>query len=285
MTARVLDGTAVAAATLDRIRGEVAEFVAAHGRMPVLATVLVGDDSESCTHARVTADRCAAVGMTSRHVELTGPVTTKEVAARVRELSADPDVDGILVPHPVPGDIDARAVFDAIDPAKDVDGVTSISFARMAFGEPGFVAAAPGGIMALLEAYEVRLPYRYAVIVGRSPNLGRPVGMLLLARDVTVTYCHSHTIDLAAHIAEADLLITAAGRPGLIRGKWIKQGAIVIDAGNADETGDVELAAAAERASLIASKPGGVAPMTIATQLAQTLRAAREREQSASPRF
>ncbi|HEV2778980.1 MAG TPA: bifunctional 5,10-methylenetetrahydrofolate dehydrogenase/5,10-methenyltetrahydrofolate cyclohydrolase [Actinophytocola sp.] len=271
MTARVLDGTAVAKATLDRVRGEVAEFVAAHGRAPVLATVLVGDDSTSCTH--MTADRCAAVGMTSRHVELAAPVTTGEVAARVRELSADPDVDGILVRHPMPAGIDARTVFDAIDPAKDVDGVTSVSFARMALGEPGFVAAPPGGIMALLDAYEVRLPYRYAVIVGRSPTLGRPLGMLLLARDVTVTYCHSHTIDLAAHIAEADLLITATGRPGLIPGKWIRQGAIVVDAG----AGDVEFDAAAERASLITPVPGGVGPMTIATLLAQTIRAARER--------
>jgi methylenetetrahydrofolate dehydrogenase (NADP+) / methenyltetrahydrofolate cyclohydrolase len=277
VTARILDGKAVAAATLDRVRVEVAEFVAAHGRVPVLATVLVGDDSASRTHARLTADRCAAVGMTSRHVELAAPVTTGEVVARVRELSADPDVDGILVRHPLPAGIDARAVFDAIDPAKDVGGATRVSLARMALGEPGFVAAAPGGIMALLDAYEVRLPYRYAVIVGRSPILGRPVGMLLLARDVTVTYCHSRTIDLAAHIAEADLLITAAGRPGLIPGKWIRQGAIVVDAGYADNTGDVEFDTAAERASLITPVPGGVGPMTIATLLAQTIRAARER--------
>jgi methylenetetrahydrofolate dehydrogenase (NADP+)/methenyltetrahydrofolate cyclohydrolase len=275
MTARILDGKAVAAVTLDRVRSEVAEFVAAHGRVPVLATVQVGDDA-SCDHVRLAAGECAAVGVTSRHVELAAPATTGEVVARVRELSADPDVDGILVRRPLPGGIDARAVFDAIDPAKDVDGVTRVSFARMALGEPGFVAATPGGIMALLDAYEVRLPYRYAVIVGRGPNLGRPVGMLLLARDVTVTCCHSHTIDLAAHIAEADLLITAAGRPGLISGKWIRQGAVVVDAGYTDGTGDVE-PSAAERASLIASLPDGVAPMTTATLLAQTIRAARER--------
>ncbi len=279
MTARILDGKAVAAATLGGVRGEVAEFVAAHGRVPVLATVLVGDDSASRAHARTTADRCAAVGMTSRLVELAAPVTTEEVVARVRELSADPDVDGILVRHPMPGDIDARVVFDAIDPAKDVDGVTSVSLARMALGEPGFVATTPGGIMALLDAYDVRLPFRHAVVVGRSPVLGRPVGMLLLARDATVTYCHSHTIDLPAHVAAADLLVTATGRPGLISGKWIQQGAIVVDAGYADNTGDVEFEAAAERASLITPVPGGVGPMTVATQLAQTLRAAREREQ------
>jgi methylenetetrahydrofolate dehydrogenase (NADP+) / methenyltetrahydrofolate cyclohydrolase len=277
VTARMLDGKAVAAATLDRVRGEVAEFVAAHGRVPVLATVLVGDDSASRGYVRRKADRCAAVGMTSRHVELAAPVTTEEVVARVRELSADPDVDGILVQHPVPGGVDARTVFEAIDPAKDVDGVTRASLARMALGEPGFVTAAPGGIMALLDAYDVRLSFRHAVVVGRSPTLGRPVGMLLLARDATVTYCHSHTIDLPAHIAEADLLIAATGQPGLIRGKWIRQGAIVVDAGYADNTGDVEFDAAAERASLITPVPGGVGPMTIATLLAQTIRAARER--------
>jgi methylenetetrahydrofolate dehydrogenase (NADP+)/methenyltetrahydrofolate cyclohydrolase len=270
-----MDGKAVAAATLDRVRGEVAEFVAAHGRVPVLAMVLVGDDPSS--RARMVADRCAAVGMTSRHVELAAPVTTGEVVARVRELSADPAVDGILVRRPVPGGVDARAVFEAIDPAKDVDGVTRASLARMALGEPGFVAASAGGIMALLDAYQVRLPYRYAVVVGRSPILGRPVGMLLLARDVTVTYCHSYTIDLAAHIAEADLVVTAAGRPGLIRGKWIRQGAVVVDAGYADNTGDLEFDAASERASLITPVPGGVGPMTIATLLAQTIRAARDR--------
>jgi len=276
VTARILDGKAVAAAMLDRVRGEVAGFVAAHGRAPVLATLLVGDDRAAHIPVRPEAGECAAVGITSRRVELAAPVTTGEVVARVRELSADPDVDGILVRRPVPGGVDARAVFDAIDPAKDVDGVTRVSFARMALGEPGFVAATPGGIMALLDAYEVRLPYRYAVVVGRGHNLGRPVGMLLLARDVTVTYCHSRTIDLGTHIAEADLVITAAGRPGLIHGKWIRQGAVVVDAGYTDGTGDVE-SSATERASLIASVPDGVGPMTIATLLAQTIRAARER--------
>lgn len=271
MTARILDGSAVAAATLDRVRGEVAEFSAAHGRMPVLATVLVGDHPTARAYLRVTADQCAAVGMTARRVELAAPVTTEEVVARVRELSADPGVDGIVVHQPVPAGIDARAAFEAIDPAKDVAGVTRTSLARMALGEPGFVAAAPGGVMALLDAYGVRLAYRYAVVVGRGPRLGKPVGMLLLARDTTVTHCHSYTIDLAAHVAEADLLITAAGRPGLVRGKWIKQGSVVVDAGHADDTGDVEFDAAAERASLITSVPGGVRPMTVATLLTQTV--------------
>jgi methylenetetrahydrofolate dehydrogenase (NADP+)/methenyltetrahydrofolate cyclohydrolase len=275
VTARLLDGKAVSAAMLDRVRGEAAEFAATYRRKPVLATVLVGDDHALRRSVRVKADGCATVGVTWRRVQLASPVSTDEVAARVRALSADPEVDGILVQRPLPADVDEQAVFEAIDPAKDVDGVTRISLARMALGEPGFVAATPGGIMALLAAYDVRLSYRHAVVVGRGAALGRPTGMLLLAHDATVTYCHSHTIDLPAHVAEADLLVTATGQPGLIRGKWIKQGAVVVDAGHADP-GDVEFDIAAERASLITTVPAGVGPMTTATLLAQTVRAARQ---------
>jgi len=278
MNATLLDGRAVAAATLDRVRDEVTEFVAMRGRKPVLATVLVGDDPASHTYVRMKTNRGAAVGMTSRRVELAASVSTVDVVARVRELSADPEVDGILVQHPLPAHVDERMVFEAIDPAKDVDGVTCASFGAMAFGAPGFASATAGGIMALLDAYDVRLAYRQAVVIGRSPILGRPMGMLLLARDATVTYCHSRTIDLATHVAEADVVVAAAGRPGLVRGKWIKQGAVVVDAGYADDAGDVEYVVAAERASLITPVPGGVGPMTIATLLAQTARAARERK-------
>jgi methylenetetrahydrofolate dehydrogenase (NADP+)/methenyltetrahydrofolate cyclohydrolase len=271
MNARILDGRAVATATLEQVQDEVRDL----GRFPVLATVLVGDDPASHTYVRMKADRCAEVGITSRRVELAADATTEEVVARVRELSADPDVDGILVQHPVPDHVDERAVFEAIDPEKDVDGVTYASFAAMALGEPRFASATPGGIMALLDHYDVRLAYRQAVVIGRSPILGKPMGMLLLARDATVTYCHSRTIDLAAHVGEADLVIAAIGRPGTVRGKWIKQGAVVVDAGYADNTGDVEYAAATERASFITPVPGGVGPMTIATLLAQTVRAAK----------
>ncbi len=277
MNARILDGRATAAKTLARVRDDVTEFVAKYDRTPVLATVLVGDDPASHTYVRMKANRCAETGMTSRRVELPETATTDEVVARVRELSADPDVDGILVQHPVPSHVDERAVFEAIDPAKDVDGVTYASFAAMALGEPTFASATPGGIMALLDAYDVRLAYRQAVVIGRSPILGKPMGMLLLARDATVTFCHSRTIDLAAHVGEADVVVAAVGRPGLIRGKWIKQGAVVVDAGYADNAGDVEYAVAAERASLITPVPGGVGPMTIATLLAQTVTAARGR--------
>jgi methylenetetrahydrofolate dehydrogenase (NADP+)/methenyltetrahydrofolate cyclohydrolase len=176
----------------------------------------------------------------------------------------------------VPAHIDERAAFEAIAPSKDVDGVTMHSFAAMAFGEPGFHSCTPGGILRLLDAYDVELSGKHAVVVGRSPILGKPVGMLLLNRDATVTYCHSRTRDLAAHVRSADVVVAAVGRPELIRGEWIKNGAVVVDAGyNPGNVGDVEYAAAARRAGLITPVPGGVGPMTIAVLLAQTLAAAR----------
>jgi methylenetetrahydrofolate dehydrogenase (NADP+) / methenyltetrahydrofolate cyclohydrolase len=278
VTAQILDGRAVSAAILERICREVAEFTGENGRVPVLATVLVGEDPASRTYVRMKANRCTEVGMLSRRVELDAATGTETLVSRIRELSTDPAVDGILLQHPVPVHIDERAAFEAIDPSKDVDGVTRASFATMAFSEGGFQPATPGGIMALLDAYEVALAGKHAVVVGRSSILGKPMGMLLLARDATVTYCHSRTVSLADHIARADIVVAAVGRPELIRGAWIKPGAVVIDAGYANNTGDVEYTAAAEKASLITPVPGGVGPMTIATLLAQTIRAAQNHQ-------
>lgn len=267
-------------AVLDRIRREVAEFVDEHDRTPTLVTVLVGDDPASGTYVRMKANRCAKVGMHSRRIELDATVSTETLVSRLQELSADAGVDGILLQHPVPDHIDERVAFEAIDPSKDVDGVTRTSFATMAFDEGGFRSATPGGIMALLDTYEVPLAGQHAVVVGRSPILGKPVGMLLLARDATVTYCHSQTTNLADRVAEADIVVAAVGQPEMIRGDWVKPGAVVVDAGYSDNTGDVEYAAAAEKAASIAPVPGGVGPMTIATLLAQTVVAAREHESS-----
>lgn len=280
MTARILDGRSVAAAMLDRVGREVEEFVIEHRRAPVLATVLVGDDPASHTYVRMKASRCAKVGMRSQRIELDASISTGELVVRIGQLSADPSVDGILLQHPVPAHINERAAFEAIAPSKDVDGVTRTSFVTMAFDEGGFSSATPGGIMALLDAYDIPLAGKHAVVVGRSPILGKPAGMLLLARDATVTYCHSRTADLASHVAEADVVIAAVGRPGLIHGEWIKPGAVVVDAGYADNTGDVDYPAAAERASFITPVPGGVGPMTIATLLAQTIKAARDHEKA-----
>jgi methylenetetrahydrofolate dehydrogenase (NADP+)/methenyltetrahydrofolate cyclohydrolase len=274
MSAQLLDGRAVSATILDRVRKEVAEFVGEYDRVPTLATVLVGDDPASHTYVRMKANRCAEVGIRSRRIELDAEITTTEVVERIRQLSDDPAVDGILLQHPVPHHIDERAAFEAIAPSKDVDGVTRTSFATMAFDEGGFHSATPGGIMALLDAYDIPLAGKHAVVVGRSPILGKPVGMLLLARNATVTYCHSRTRGLADHVAEADIVVAAVGQPALIRGDWIRPGAVVVDAGYADNSGDVEFEAAATRASHITPVPGGVGPMTIATLLAQTIWAA-----------
>ncbi|OYD60959.1 bifunctional 5,10-methylenetetrahydrofolate dehydrogenase/5,10-methenyltetrahydrofolate cyclohydrolase [Rhodococcus sp. OK302] len=278
MEAQLMDGVALAADTLARVTDGVADFVAETGRRPCLVTVLVGDDPSSHVYVRMKVNRSRRVGIESRRIDLSQATTTQELVAVLDALSDDSSVDGILLQHPVPSQIDERAAFEAIDPGKDVDGVTRTSFARMAFGEKGFRSATPGGIMRLLDAYDVDLVGARAVVVGRSPILGRPVGMLLLARDATVTFCHSRTQELAEVVSQADVVIAAVGRPELIRGDWIKPGAVVVDAGyNEGNVGDVEFAAARERARLITPVPGGVGPMTIAVLLDQTLAAATSR--------
>jgi methylenetetrahydrofolate dehydrogenase (NADP+) / methenyltetrahydrofolate cyclohydrolase len=196
----------------------------------------------------------------------------------VRELSKDLTVDGILVQHPLPSAMDERAVFETIDPAKDVDGVTMHSFASMALGVSGFASCTPAGIVRLLDANGVDLDGKRAVVIGRSPILGKPMGMLLLARNATVTYCHSHTRQLPDIVGDADVVVAAVGRPRFVRGSWIKSGAVVVDAGyNEGNVGDVAFDEAIERASLLTPVPGGVGPMTIAVLLHQTVIAAERR--------
>lgn len=275
MPAIIMDGTAVAARLSAATGRRAAVFADARGRRPCLATVLVGDDPASQTYIRMKQRRCAAHGLDSRAVELRSSSSTAEVVAAVRELDQDPSVDGILVQHPVPLPVDERAAFEAISARKDVDGVTATSFAAMALGTSGHRSCTPAGIIRLLEAYDVALTGKHVVVVGRSPILGLPLGMLFLARDATVTYCHSRTENLADEVARADVVVAAAGRAQLVRGEWIRPGAVVVDAGyHPGNVGDVEFEAAARRASLITPVPGGVGPMTIAMLLAQTVDAA-----------
>lgn len=271
-----MDGIEPSREILERTAERARELLATTGVRPCLATVLVGEDPASVTYVAMKQRRCAKVGIDSRHVALPADTTTAELVVAIRALSDDPAVHGILLQHPVPAHIDERAAFEAIAPAKDVDGVTMWSFAAMAFGHRGgFVSCTPGGIMRLLDVYGVDPAGKRAVVVGRSPILGKPMGMLLLARDATVTYCHSRTVDLAAEVASADILVAAVGRPEFIRGADIKPGAVVIDAGyNAGNVGDVEAGRAAERAGLLTPVPGGVGPMTIALLLEQTVDAA-----------
>jgi methylenetetrahydrofolate dehydrogenase (NADP+)/methenyltetrahydrofolate cyclohydrolase len=219
--------------------------------------------------------RCRKAGIDSRHVALSAIATTAQVVEAVTALSEDRAVHGILLQHPVPHGVDERAAFEAIAPAKDVDGVTLHSYATMSFGLPGFASCAPGGIMRLLDEYGVELASRHAVVVGRSPILGKPVGMLLLGRDATITYCHSRTENLLQITRSADILVAAVGRPRLIPGDAVKPGAVVIDAGyNPGNIGDVDFATASHVASLITPVPGGVGPMTIAVLIEQTVTAA-----------
>ncbi|GLP78635.1 bifunctional 5,10-methylenetetrahydrofolate dehydrogenase/5,10-methenyltetrahydrofolate cyclohydrolase [Mycobacterium antarcticum] len=278
MSAKVIDGRAVAKNILADITTRARHLEQMAGRKPCLATVLVGEDPASETYVRMKVNRCRSTGLDSRSHRLAATASTAEVVDVVADLSTDDSVDGILVQHPMPSQIDERRVFETIAPAKDVDGVTGTSFAAMALGHRGFVSCTPGGIMRLLDAYGVDPTGQRAAVVGRSPILGRPVGMLLLARDATVTYCHSKTIDLARVVKDADIVIAAVGRPQLIRGDWIKPGSVVIDAGyNPGNVGDVEYIAAAARARLITPVPGGVGPTTIAVLLAQTVDAAETR--------
>ena len=278
MTAQLMDGTALAAETLQQVAAGVAEFENLTGRAPCLATVLVGEHPSSHVYVRMKVNRCQTVGIQSRRIDLATSTTTSEVVEVLNALSADDSVDGILLQHPVPAGVDERAAFEAINPSKDVDGVTRTSFAQMSFAEPGFKSATPGGIMRLLSEYDVELQGASAVVVGRSAILGRPMGMLLLAQDATVTFCHSKSRDLSGEVGRADIVVAAVGRAELIRGEWIKPGAVVIDAGyNAGNIGDVEFTGASQRARLITPVPGGVGPMTIAVLLDQTLSAARNR--------
>ncbi|GLY25772.1 bifunctional 5,10-methylenetetrahydrofolate dehydrogenase/5,10-methenyltetrahydrofolate cyclohydrolase [Micromonospora sp. NBRC 101691] len=273
--ARLMDGRDLARRIVDTSSASATELRRRTGTAPCLATVLVGDDPASATYVRMKRNRCAQAGIRSRHVALPASTTTDELVGTIAALSRDPEVHGILLQHPVGEHIDERTAFEAIAPEKDVDGVTMRSFAAMGFGLPGFVSCTPGGILRLLDEYRVDLAGKHAVVVGRSPILGRPAGLLLLGRNATVTYCHSRTADLSAITREADVLVAAVGRPRLITGADIKPGAVVVDAGyHPGNVGDVDFASARERASLITPVPGGVGPMTIAVLLAQTVEAA-----------
>ncbi|MFI7274781.1 bifunctional 5,10-methylenetetrahydrofolate dehydrogenase/5,10-methenyltetrahydrofolate cyclohydrolase [Streptomyces sp. NPDC049879] len=274
-TARLMDGTGPARRIVAESAAAADRITRLTGTAPCLATVLVGEDPASVTYVRMKRARCAKAGIRSVHVALPASVTTRRLVAAVEELSRDPAVHGILLQHPVGAGIDERAAFEAIAPEKDVDGVTARSFAAAGLGLPGFASCTPGGIMRLLDEYGVEPAGKHAVVVGRSPILGRPVGMLLLGRDATVTYCHSRTVDLASRVREADVLVAAVGKPRFLRGEDVKPGAVVIDAGyNPGNVGDVDFESAARRASLITPVPGGVGPMTIAVLLEQTVRAA-----------
>ncbi len=281
MSAEVIDGKRVSALVRARIATEVAAFVEGGGRVPVLATVIVGDDPASEVYVANKHRACAEAGMESVHHGLPGETTQEELLALVARLGADDGVDGILVQLPLPGHLDPDAVVAAIDPAKDVDGLSPVSAGLLAGGTPGMVPCTPAGVIELLDHHGTELEGAEAVIVGRSKLVGRPLVSLLLDRNATVTVCHSRTRDLEAVCRRADVLIAAVGVAELIGPGHIKPGATVIDVGiNRTEdglVGDVEYDGVAAVAGAITPVPGGVGPMTIAMLMANTLRAARDR--------
>ncbi len=278
MTAHLLDGKAYAKQMETELAERVAKLKAQTGRTPILATILVGDDPASATYVKMKGNACKRVGMDSMKVELPQDTTTEQLLAKIDELNNNPDVHGILLQHPVPSQIDERACFDAIDLAKDVDGVTCLGFGRMAMGEPAYGSCTPQGIMYLLEKNGIQLAGKHAVVVGRSAILGKPMAMMLLNADCTVTICHSKTQNLAEIVKQADIVVGAVGKPELIKKDWIKQGAVVVDAGfhprDGGGVGDIELTGVENIASAYTPVPGGVGPMTINTLIRQTVEAA-----------
>ncbi|MGH2965182.1 MAG: bifunctional methylenetetrahydrofolate dehydrogenase/methenyltetrahydrofolate cyclohydrolase FolD [Solirubrobacterales bacterium] len=279
MSAAVIDGKAVAAGVRKRVAAEVREFAAANDdRVPGLATVLVGDDPASHTYVGNKRKSTEEVGMRSIHHGLDASTPERELLELVGALNGDDDVDGILVQLPLPEHIDQDAVIAAIDPAKDVDGLTAGSAGLLAQGRPGLVSCTPQGVMELLAHAGVEPEGAEAVVVGRSILVGRPVASLLLNANATVTVCHSRTRDLPEVCRRGDILVAAVGSPELVRGDWVKPGAAVIDVGmNRTEeglVGDVDFAAVSEVAGAITPVPGGVGPMTIAMLLSNTVRAA-----------
>lgn len=274
MSAIVLDGKLLATKTEAELAVRVASIKSRSGRTPILATILVGADPASATYVKMKGSACARVGMGSIKLELPASTTTAELLAEIDKLNANPDVHGILLQHPVPAQIDERLCFDAIALEKDVDGVTCLGFGRMSMGESAYGSATPAGIMTLLRAYDIPLTGKHAVVGGRSPILGKPMALMLLAADCTVTICHSRTQNLPDLIRQADIVIGAVGKPEFIKGEWIKDGAVVVDAGyHPGGVGDIELAAVKDRVAAYTPVPGGVGPMTIATLITQTVEA------------
>ena len=282
MSARLIDGKAIGAAVRAGIGKRAAEFTARTGIRPCLAAVLVGEDPASRVYVRNKGKACVDAGMLSRQIDLPATASEKELLDLVARLNADDSVHGILVQLPLPDQIDASKVIEAIAPGKDVDGFHPVNAGRLLIGEPGFVPCTPFGILTMLDYEKVELKGKHAVVVGRSNIVGKPVALLLLSRHATVTICHSRTQDLPGVVRSADVVIAAVGKAEMVRGSWIRPGAVVIDVGinrlpDGRLVGDVAFEEAKAVAGKITPVPGGVGPMTIAMLLHNTLEAALHR--------
>ncbi len=273
----LLDGKLLATQIEQELRCQVQTIIRKlGGKIPVLATILVGNDPSSATYVKMKGNACRRVGLDSLPVFLPENTTTEELLAKISELNANPLVKGILLQHPVPKQIDERKCFDAIDLEKDVDGVTALGFGLMSMGESVYGSATPKGIITLLEHYKIPLEGKHAVVVGRSAILGKPMAAMLLNKNCTVTICHSKTQNLPDFVKQADILVGAVGIPQFIKTQWIKKGAVVIDAGyHNGGFGDIQKENLEHIAGAYTPVPGGVGPMTIATLIQQTVEASK----------
>ncbi|OME86131.1 bifunctional 5,10-methylene-tetrahydrofolate dehydrogenase/5,10-methylene-tetrahydrofolate cyclohydrolase [Paenibacillus sp. FSL A5-0031] len=267
----ILDGAIVADAIKEQLKARV-ETLSKRGIIPCLATILVGDDPASETYVRMKGNACKRLGIDSKRIHLNKNISTDDLIDVILQLNEDPLIHGILLQHPVPHQIDERAAFEAISIHKDVDGVTALGFAQNAFGYAQYPSCTPAAIMAILDYYDIKVEGKHAVVVGRSPILGKPVSQMLLNRNATVTTCHSKTENLAELLRLADIVVAAVGKPSFIQGEWIRDGAVVLDAGyNKGNIGDVDYEACLAKASAITPVPAGVGPVTIATLLKHTV--------------
>jgi len=277
----ILNGKIVAKLAEEQLSERVKAIHHRTQRTPLLVTIQVGDDPASTTYVNMKARACERVGMRSQQIHFSdiNGLTTRDIIRKIIELNENEDVDGILLQHPVPASINERACFNSIDISKDVDGVTTMGFGLLSMGMSAYAAATPAGIMALLEHYNIALEGKHAVVVGRSPILGKPMAAMLLNKNATVTVCHSKTQNLSTLVKQADIVVGAVGKPHFIKDAWLKDGAVIVDAGYHPElkTGDIELASIKERAFAYTPVPGGVGPMTIMMLIQQTVSAAEKK--------
>ena len=272
MSKIVLNGKELSKKIEEELKGKVSCLKEKTGRVATLATIIVGEDPASQTYVRMKGNACQRIGINSVKIELDKNTTTEELLELIDKLNKDENVDGILLQHPVPKHIDERKCFNSIRMDKDVDGVTSSGFGAMSMGEDAFVSATPFGIMKLLEYYNIEIEGKKAIVIGRSAILGKPIAMMLLNKNATVTIAHSKTKDLEKYVKEADIVVACVGKPKFVKKEWLKDGVVIVDAGyNPANIGDVDLENAISVASAYTPVPGGVGPMTIVSLMYQTV--------------
>lgn len=273
----ILDGKSLSKKIEEELKEKVSNIVKETKRTPVLATILVGDNPSSVTYVRMKTNACARVGIESLKVELPFETTTEQLIEKIEELNQNINVCGILLQHPVPNHIDEQKCFNTISQVKDVDGVNTNSFGAMTMQLESFKSATPLAIMSIIKHYNIELEGKNVVIVGRSAILGKPVAMLLLNENATVTICHSKTKDLPSILKNADIVVAALGKPKFIKADWLKEGVVLIDAGyNEGNVGDIDLENAAPKSYAYTPVPGGVGPMTISSLITQTVMSAQK---------